>query len=125
MKVLLRANATADVRRSIDGCTALHLAASVGHLQVDVLIYSRMGLCGPPLAIAPLAIAPQHHILSGKLRETQVVQALMDAGIPADDADYDKDTPLHVAAIYGHLKVKPFLTRALHVNLLACYGLLF
>lgn len=57
-----------------------------------------MGLCGPPLA-------PQHRILGGMLRETQVVEALMDAGIPADDADYDKDTPLHVAALYGHLKV--------------------
>lgn len=104
VKLLLQAGAPADTQSTVDGATALYLAASFGrmpivHLLLDAhanteLSHQRRG--------TPLMNAVEH-------RNSEAVEALIAAGANIHTTDSNGLTPLHVAASHGKTKIVQIL----------------
>ncbi|MFT7811579.1 serine/threonine-protein phosphatase 6 regulatory ankyrin repeat subunit B-like isoform X1 [Arapaima gigas] len=100
VKILLQNHARVDVFDE-QGKAALHLAAEHGHEEIaDILLFNKAFVN----AKSKLGMTPLH--LSAQNGSNRLVQLLVKTHLASIDAlTLNKETPLHLAALYGQLDV--------------------
>jgi hypothetical protein len=143
LKLLLEVVCVDPNTSDYDRRTALHLAASEGHVEVVDLLTSLPNINLSPrdrLGNTPLDDAMRHrrnearrHLQSkgaqmgdqqvgvtlcslGATNETERIKELAECGIPISEGDYDARTALHLAASEGKLQAATFLLNEANVD---------
>ena len=106
VKLLLQAGAPADTQSTVDGATALYLAASFGRMPIVHLLLNAHANTELSLSRrgTPLMNAVEH-------RNSEAVEALIAAGANIHTTDSNGLTPLHVAASHGKTKIVQILVK--------------
>ena len=98
----------ADVNtKGLDQWTALHFAANEGRLDVvkELLTHSDL----EKESLTSILRAPLH--LAAIRGHTNIVRALINAGVNRNLRDFDENTPLHYASEYGHFECIIYLIK--------------
>lgn len=98
----------ADINtKGLDNWTALHFAANEGRFEVVKVLLSHPDV--EKESFSSIQRTPIH--LAAIRGHTNIVRALVNAGVNRNVKDFDQNTPLHCASEFGHFECIIYLVK--------------